>query len=143
MKLIDSPLPITRMVLMMQQEASGHFLAGPRSKLCSPLSILCSRYYSVRTELSLSPCCYYPEPAVNSVVLSFERNSTVYDPLYSRLLKAAFSMRRKTLRNNFSSLVGRDAVPSMIEKAGLPPSCRAEELTADDFAKLRDIIFEN
>lgn len=140
MKLVDSPLRIRRMVLMMQQEAAEHFLAEPRSKLYSPLTILCRRYYSVKSELQLPPSCYYPEPAVQSVVLSFERNEEVFDPSFSKLVKAAFAMRRKTLRNNLSALLAKESIPSVIENAGLAPSCRAEELSADDFVRLNTII---
>lgn len=140
MKLIDSPLPISRMVLMMQQEASEHFLAGPRTKLYSPLTVLCRHYYGVKKEFDLSPSCYYPEPAVQSVVLSFERNDNEYDPAFSKLVKASFAMRRKTLRNNLASLVGRDSVSEIMEKASLPASCRAEELDIDDFLRLHASI---
>jgi 16S rRNA (adenine1518-N6/adenine1519-N6)-dimethyltransferase len=140
MKLIDSPLPIRRMVLMMQQEASEHFLAEPKSKLYSPLSVLCRRYYTVRREFELSPSCYYPEPAVQSVVLSFEPNGNEYDPAFTKLLKACFAMRRKTLRNNLSSLVGKDFAAGVIEAASLPPSCRAEELSVDDFVQLNHTV---
>lgn len=142
LRLIDSPLPIQRMVLMMQEEAAAHFTAGPRAKQYTPLSVLCACYYNVRSELHLPPSCYYPEPAVHSVVLSFERNEKPFDPSLSSLVKASFAMRRKTLRNNLSAFIPKDAVPSVIEKAGLPASCRAEELTPGDFVRLNDAVNE-
>ena len=140
MKLIDSPLPIERMVLMMQTEAADHFTAGPRAKCYTPVSVLSNRYYRVTKEFELSPSSYYPEPAVSSAVLLFERNGIPYDPSFSKLVKAAFAMRRKTLRNNLSGLIPKETVPAVIESAGLNASCRAEELSVDDFVKLNDAL---
>ena len=66
MKLIDSELPIERMVLMMQQEAAEHFTAAPRNKCYTPISVLAQRYYAVLQRMKLSPASYYPPPSVDS-----------------------------------------------------------------------------
>lgn len=136
MKLIDSELSIARMTLMMQQEAAEHFLASPRQKCYTPVSVIAQRYYEISEELRLSPSSYYPEPAVHSSVLVFKRNAATYNPAFSRLVKTAFSMRRKTLRNNLASLYDKQLVPAIIERAELSPSCRAEELSVTDFEQL-------
>ena len=136
MKLIDSDLSIERMTLMMQQEAAEHFLALPRQKCYTPVSVIAQRYYDISEQLKLSPSSYYPEPAVYSSVLVFKRNQKQYDPAFSRLVKTAFSMRRKTLRNNLASLYDKALVPDIIERAELAPSCRAEELNCADFERL-------
>ncbi len=136
MKLIDSALPIERMVLMMQYEASKHFTACPKEKCYTPISVVSGRYYSVTPEFRLSPSAYYPEPEVDSVVLRFERNSVPYDPLFTRVVKASFAMRRKTLKNNLASLADKSIVPELILSAGLEPSCRAEELSISDYERL-------
>lgn len=138
MKLADSALCISRMTLMMQQEAAEHFLASPKQKCYTPVSVISQRYYSICEKLRLSPSSYYPEPAVHSSVLVFKRNEKPYDPAFSRLVKTAFSMRRKTLRNNLASLYDKSLVPAIIERAGLAPSCRAEELTVSEFEALLD-----
>lgn len=136
MKLIDSPLEIAHMVLMMQQEAAEHFLAAPKQKCYTAVSVVAQHYYAISEQLKLPPSCYYPEPSVHSSVLVFKRKSVPYEPGFSRLVKAAFSMRRKTLRNNLSSLFDKSAVPAVIAQAGLTEACRAEELSADDFERL-------
>lgn len=138
MKLIDSPLRIELMALMMQKEAAEHFTALPKQKCYTPVSVIAQRYFGITEELRLSPSSYYPEPSVHSSVLLFKRKGIPYDPSFSRLVKTAFSMRRKTLRNNLSSLYDKCLVPEIIERADLDPSCRAEELTCDDFMRLLD-----
>ncbi len=139
-KLIDSHLSIDRMVLMMQKEAADHFLAGPKQKCYTAVSVISQHYYSVSELMQLSPSSYYPEPAVHSCVLLFERKTHEYDPLYSKTVKAAFSMRRKTLKNNIANLVGKAFAAEVIESAGLSYSARAEELTSDDFMRLSDAV---
>ncbi|MBR5948653.1 MAG: ribosomal RNA small subunit methyltransferase A [Clostridia bacterium] len=136
MKLIDSALSPSSMTLMMQQEAAAHFLASPKQKCYTPVSVIAKQYFDISEELRLSPSSYYPEPTVHSSVLVFKRNARSFDPAFSRLVKAAFSMRRKTLRNNLASLFDKALVPSIIEHAGLAPSCRAEELSSEDFTRL-------
>lgn len=136
MKFIDSPLKIKRMVLMMQQEAAAHFTAAAKEKCYTPVTVLSNRYYTVREALRLSPSCYYPEPAVNSSVLVFERNEAAYDKGFTKLVKAAFMMRRKTLKNNLSALLGKESTDEVIENALLKPTVRAEELTHEDFSRI-------
>ncbi|MBQ3938079.1 MAG: ribosomal RNA small subunit methyltransferase A [Clostridia bacterium] len=140
MKLIDSDLPINRMVLMMQKEAAEHFIAAPRAKCYTPVSVISQRYYTVSQCMKLTPASYYPEPAVDSAVLLFERNGCAYDRDFSRVVKTAFSMRRKTLRNNLSKIVPKDTVPVILEDALLSPSARAEELSPEDFSRLAECV---
>ena len=138
MKLIDSPLPIERMVLMMQSEACEHFTAVPQQKCYTPISVITQRYFDVSMELKLSPACYYPEPAVYSAVLLFKRNEVPYDPIFSHIVKSAFMMRRKTIRNNFASIIDKNELPAVLVKAGVSPTARAEELNVGEFESLTE-----
>lgn len=137
-KLIHSELPITRMVLMMQKEASEHFTAEPRTKCYTAQSVLTQRYYNVSSQFKLTPSCYYPEPTVNSAVLLFERNEIAYDRFFEKFVKAAFSMRRKTLRKNLAQFTSKNDMPQLFDRAGLSSDCRAEELTVEQFALLAE-----
>ncbi len=136
MKLIDSDLPVERMVLMMQREAAEHFLAVPKQKCYTAASVIAGRMYEISEALRLPPSSYYPEPTVHSSVLVFKRSGKPYESAYSTLVRTAFAMRRKTLANNLASLYEKALVPAMIERAGLSPSCRAEELASADFELL-------
>lgn len=138
MRLLESGLPIERMVLMMQVEAADRFFAAPRDTNYGPLSILSQYLFDISTELRLSPAAYYPEPTVHSCVLKFERNGNALPPQLIKVLRAAFAMRRKTLRNNMLQLVPKNSVDEVISNAGLLPTARAEELEAADFVRLAD-----
>lgn len=138
MRLLESGLPIERMVLMMQVEAADRFFAAPRDTNYGPLSIISQYLFDISTELRLSPAAYYPEPTVHSCVLKFERNGSALPPQLIKVLRAAFAMRRKTLRNNMLQLVPKNSVDEVISNAGLLPTARAEELEAADFVRLAD-----
>ena len=138
MRLIESGLPVKRMVLMMQVEVAERFFAAPRDVNYGPLSIVSRYLFDISTELKLSPAAYYPKPSVHSCVLKFERNGSELPPNFIKVLRAAFAMRRKTLRNNMLQLITKNNVDEVIADAGLLPTVRAEELTAADFVRLAD-----
>lgn len=135
-RLLESQLPIRRMVLMMQDEAADRFTAKPKAKNYGPLSILAQYLYDVSVVSKLSPAAYYPAPDVNSTVLLFERNANVMPAKLPKVLRAAFAMRRKTLLNNMLGIMPKEAALSVIEQAELEPGVRAEALEADDFVRL-------
>ncbi|MBO4563776.1 MAG: ribosomal RNA small subunit methyltransferase A [Clostridia bacterium] len=137
MRLLTEGLPIRRMTLMMQKEAADRFTAEPGDKNYGPLTVLAQLLYSIRQELSLSPASYFPQPEVSSCVLVLDRSGFSLPAPLPRLLKSAFAMRRKTLLNNLSAMgMTKTAAAELIEKAGLPPSVRAEALRPEDFVRL-------
>lgn len=138
MRLIESGLPVKRMVLMMQVEAAERFFAAPRDGElraaldCFPVSF---RHFNQTETLTRG---ILPEPSVHSCVLKFERNGSELPPNFIKVLRAAFAMRRKTLRNNMLQLIPKNNVDEVIADAGLLPTVRAEELAAADFVRLAD-----
>lgn len=141
MRLIQSGLPIKRMVLMMQKEASNRFTAGPGDKNYVPLTVLSSYLFDVSPLFELSPASYFPQPEVSSAVLCFDRKKKALPEGFSSLVKCAFAMRRKTLLNNLSALgLSKAETSALIERAGLSPSSRAETLSVADFARLAELI---
>lgn len=136
LKLICSDLPITRMVLMMQQEAADRFFAHPGDKNYGPLSIVSQYLYTISEPIKLSPASYYPAPEVKSSVLLFERNENRLIENFMYVIKASFSMRRKTLYNNLIGIMSKDSAQAIIKNAGLEPSVRAESLSIEKFIEL-------
>ena len=135
-RLFDSELNISRMVLMMQEEAADRFTAAPGAKNYVPLSVIAQQLFDISRGLRLSPASYYPAPDVNSVVLVFERSNRFTPKSFSKVVKAAFAMRRKTLLNNLQNIADKAAALQIIESAGLSPSVRAESLSPSDFVSL-------
>ena len=83
------------------------------------------------------PYAFQPAPKVDSAILrllpktQFEKEITDFS-LYEKLVRQAFSQRRKTLKNTLKGL----CTVQQIEQAGLHAGQRAEELSIDDFVNL-------
>lgn len=140
-KLVTSPAPIKRMVMMMQSEAADRFFASPGDKNYGPLTVMSRHRFSVSKLLTLTPDSYYPMPEVGSSVLVFDSLGTDLPRGFEKLLRASFSMRRKTLLNNLLALgLKRPEAEALICGAGLDPSVRAEALGVSDFLRLNELI---
>lgn len=137
-KLLKCEFDIPRMVLMMQEEAAERFFAAPGDKTYVPLTVIAQQKYSISIARRLSPASYYPAPDVNSCVLLFERNGNATIENFSRIVRASFAMRRKTLYNNLQSLVDKDTASMLIDHASLDPHVRAETLTIEQFSALTE-----
>ncbi|MBO4385108.1 MAG: ribosomal RNA small subunit methyltransferase A [Clostridia bacterium] len=141
LKLVTSPAPIKRMVMMMQSEAADRFFARPGDKNYGPLTVMSGYLFDISRLLTLSPSSYYPAPDVGSTVLVFDQKGLSLPKGFEKLLRASFAMRRKTLANNLLSLgLTRPEAEAALRESGLDPSVRAEALGADAFLRLSGIL---
>jgi len=123
-----------KMVFTLQSEVVSRICAGIGDEDYSGFSILTSLDYDNKDALRLKPGCFYPSPNVDSsvVVMTKKENPLVPDDkaaAFLSFIRAAFSQRRKTLRNNIKIL----GIPAVIlDKVfldlSIPVSVRAEEL---------------
>ena len=129
--LVNAPESMT---LMVQAEAADRFFAKPGARVYGPVAVMSQYFYRPRRICAVPPCCFYPQPGVDSAVVGLARVDRPQDPLgFLRFLKRAFAMRRKTLRNNLSPQGGFDAA---LEALGLPPNVRAEAVAPEALAAL-------
>ena len=136
-RLITCGADIRSMTLMMQKEAAERFFAKPGDRVYGPLTVLAQYYYDVSTLLKLSREAYYPQPEVDSVVITLARRNAEPHPELHRLLEIAFAMRRKTLSNNLKAAGISDAqLNEICEKVGIAANIRAEKLTPAQFAAI-------
>jgi len=135
----------TQMVLMIQKEAAARVSATPGSKQYGPLAVLAACFGKARRELVVSPGSFYPQPGVDSCVISLTRENKMqlaHWPAFQRFLEACFAQRRKTLANSLRA-AGYPAdqlarLPAILAGLGLPDNVRAEMLTAEQFIVLSD-----
>ena len=97
--------------------------------------------FAVQRLFVIPPGAFRPPPKVNSAVARLrplgERAPRIDDfALFTRLVAAAFSQRRKTLRNAVSSVCDVAAISG----AGIDPSVRGETLAVEDFVRLANRI---
>ncbi len=136
MRLLSSELPVSRMTLMVQQEAAARFFAAPGERVYGPMAVLTQAYYTPARLMELSPESYYPKPEVDSSVVTLSRNAQPFLPNLAPLLRACFAMRRKTITNNLKGYAGKQPVMDALAACGIAPATRAEALAPEQFVAL-------
>lgn len=147
MLLLESKLPIKNITVMVQKEAADRLCAEVGSRDGGAVTVAVS-YYAEAEKLFFVPReSFLPPPKVNSEViqLTIRKEPPVKvqnEEFFFKLVKAAFSQRRKTAENSISAGLGinKNIVAEALEKAGLERTVRAEKLTMEDFANLEKIL---
>lgn len=141
-RLLEHRSLFQRMVLMFQREVGERLCAQPATKDYGILSVLCQLWYDICPVVQVPPDAFKPPPNVDSIVLLFEPLAEPKtDPgnphFFQRVVKAAFTQRRKTLRN--SLLAGGFSavqIDSALAKEGIDATRRGETLTLEEFGRL-------
>ena len=128
---------IADMHFMLQKEVVDRIVAKPGGKVYGRLTVMLAAACSADALFRVGRGAFQPAPAVDSAVVRLIPHAADPFPLpdrarFARLVAAAFSMRRKTLRNSLRGL----AVPEAFEAAGIAPERRPETLSPAEFAKL-------
>ncbi len=126
-----------RLVLMFQREVAERIVAKPGSKTYGRLSVLAGWRTQAKILFDIAPSAFVPPPKVTSSVVQFipRENPLPCDRrALERVTEAAFGQRRKMLRQSLKQL-GADPIP-LLEKAGLDPTARAEDIGVEGFAAL-------
>lgn len=159
-KLFDSSELIDKSILMLQKEVAHRLTAKPRTKDYGILTLVLNLVGSAKILFDVPPKCFYPQPKVTSSIVRFNfdkiaGNKHNYFQM-KELIRAAFSQRRKVLRNSLKNFIlshqvstpeGRknlniEEIINAAEKRNLSYFCkRAEELTVDDYYILYNLIF--
>jgi len=134
---------LIKLVVMLQKEVGERLVAPPDCSQYGVLTILFRQWFDVRLEFSVSSGCFFPQPKVDSVVISLiplkeSRVDTGEQQIFETLVRSAFSMRRKTLRNCFknSSLAESYNMENLLASCSIDGRRRGETLTIDEFALL-------
>ena len=141
--LLDQLAAIEDMHLMLQKEVVQRMAASPGGKDYGRLSVMVQWRCAVEPLFHVGPGAFRPPPKVTSTVVRLVPHARppfeVRDPaLFARVVAAAFSQRRKTLRNALASL----APPERIAAAGLDPGDRPERVPPEGFARLANLLAE-
>jgi len=152
MHLIESGIPFSEFVVMMQKEVADRISAQPNTKAYGSLSIAVQYYMTAKVAFIVPRTVFVPAPNVDSAILKMVRRDqpavAVQDEkFFFKVSKASFVHRRKTLWNNLTSHFGKSEetkakLTAALEQAELSPSVRGEALTLVDFARLADALKE-
>ena len=126
-----------RLVLMFQREVAERIVAKPGSKTYGRLSVLGGWRTQAKILFDIAPSAFVPPPKVTSSLVQLipRANPLPCDRrMLERVTEAAFGQRRKMLRQSLRQL-GLDPIP-LLEKAGLDPTARAEDIAVQGFVAL-------
>ncbi len=137
--------------VMLQKEVARRLASGPGGKEYGSPSVILQAIAGVKVLFSVSRNCFYPVPEVDSSFLEIDFSAggewEIRDfPLFSRLVNAAFSGRRKVIRNALAphlaslGIRGRDEVERLLEKARISPGDRPERVPVENFVALANLI---
>ena len=133
-KVLEWEPDVDEVIGMFQKEVAQRIACGPGSKTYGILSVLMQAFFSVEYLFDVNENCFNPPPKVKSGVLRFLNLHNPHNINDKRrfiiLVKAAFSQRRKTLRNALKSTLPAAALTDPIMDK------RAEQLAVTDFVML-------
>ena len=145
MHLLESRLPITSITVMVQKEAAVRLTATPGTREAGAVSLAVSYYSQPKVLFDVSSTSFMPRPSVDSCVIQLDVRDeppvkTLNEVLMFRIIRAAFSQRRKTVLNAVASglSLSKERLTQILTAVGIPPTERGERLTLDDFARLAD-----
>ncbi|HQB06346.1 MAG TPA: 16S rRNA (adenine(1518)-N(6)/adenine(1519)-N(6))-dimethyltransferase RsmA [Rectinema sp.] len=143
------------MVFTLQKEAAHRMVAGPGTKDYSSLSVLCTSVCDVRILFDIGSSAFWPRPRVTSSAVQLIPKKKSMSALerkdFSDFVRAAFSSRRKTLRNTLRFWIKQRSpfldeakidtqLQGVLEELGIESSIRAEALAPDElFAIYRQL----
>ena len=140
MSLLESRLPIERLVVMVQKEVALRMVAKPGTKDYGALSVAVQYYTEPDIVLDVPPKSFLPAPAVtSSVIRCVLRNQPPVDvideKLFFRVVKAGFAQRRKTFANTMKTTgLSKDRIEELLAKANIDGQRRGETFTLQEFA---------
>lgn len=146
--LLEKRLPMERLVAMVQKEVAERMAAQPGGKDYGALSVAIQYYTEPEIAFIVPPTSFIPAPAVDSAVIVCKRRQkppveVCDEALFFRVVKAAFSLRRKMLNNSLKNMgIRAEQVAKWLELAGVDGKRRAETLSLEDFAKLTNSFNE-
>lgn len=140
MSLLESKLPIERLVVMVQKEVALRMVAKPGTKDYGALSVAVQYYTEPNIVLDVPPKSFLPAPAVTSSVIRCVLRDkppvdVIDEKLFFRVVKAGFAQRRKTFANTMKTTgLSKDRIEELLEKANIDGQRRGETFTLQEFA---------
>ncbi len=141
-RLLESDLPPRRLVVMLQKEVADSMLASPGAMGLAAIGV--QVYATGRKLFEVAPGSFFPPPRVRSAVVRLDVRERPLVPAEDRarffeVARAGFSAPRKQLRNALANglKVPAPDAERAIRAAGLNPASRPQELSIDEWLRLK------
>ena len=133
--------PPGRIVATLQLEVARRLMAGAGDDDYGVLSLLVQLRYEPHGLFKIPASCFFPEPDVASACVTLvrrqgERLSAELRAVFARVVKLAFSQRRKMMLKLLKQQWPADRLDAAFAALGIPPTARAETLGLEEFVEL-------
>lgn len=141
-RLFEEAPDIPYITVMVQKEVGDRFAANVNDKEYSALSVEAQYLYNVKKLFNVPARSFNPSPNVDSIIIQFERKDVqeskedIKD--FFSFVKVCFKQRRKTIYNNLKEIMDGEQAMTLLEKAGIEPSRRAQELTTEQLKAIHE-----
>lgn len=140
-KFLENSYNIDSINVMVQKEVAERIAAAPNSKSYGSLSVFAQFYAHPEIVLNIPKSVFIPKPKVDSAVIRLkiiDQYPNIDKEKFFKIVKAAFSKRRKTILNTLSSDLNRDKeeVRKILNKSQIDPIKRAENITIEEYIQL-------
>ena len=142
--LLDHADIIEDMHFMLQKEVVDRICAEPGNKKYGRLSVMMQLFCHTEHLFDVPPESFTPPPKVNSAIVKLIPYRQLPVKIhsmdnFSKLLRQAFSQRRKTLRNSLKDLISE----ATFDALGIDSSLRAENINLEEYARLSNTLCTN
>ena len=149
MMLLESRLPISSITVMVQKEAGVRLTAKMGTRDVGAVTAAVRYFSEPKLLFNVSRGSFMPAPNVDSCVIRLDvlnesRDDVKDEKFFFKVVRGAFSQRRKTLANSLSSSMGieKSVVYDAIKSAGLAETVRPEQLSMEDFISVANTLYD-
>lgn len=144
--LLEESLNIDSITVMIQKEVADRMVAKHGNKTYGSLSVFVNFYSQPEIILKVPKTVFMPQPKIDSSVIKLNIKKDLpnidQEQLF-KVVKAAFSKRRKTILNSISTYgfdLDKEFLKSALESIDIKPESRAEELSLEDFINISQVL---
>ena len=152
LNLVVGPAVADSMYVTVQKQVADRMTAPPGSKLYGTLSIFLAATGHIKMERVLKPTVFWPQPQVDSAIVSFVRSKEKVRriqsmELFSELVNLFMQHRRKMLKACTKFARGKlteiSNWPEIFEQSRVNPHNRPEQLPPDEYIAMANICYKS
>ena len=146
-KLVEEDFACESLTLMVQKEVAERLSSKPGTKDYGTITAELDSIGDVEIKRIVNRNMFTPMPNVDSAIVNIKLNKNKFDikdlGLHQKVIRASFSMRRKTLANCLKTNFGfnTEQLDSVFEGLNFDKTVRGEALSTKDFVKLSNYIY--
>lgn len=137
---------IEAIYISLQKELAKRLTALPGNKDYGAFSCFVQFYSQPKILFPIKNSSFWPKPKVDSSfvelkILSAPKVKVKDEESFFKIVRLAFSQRRKVLKNSLVKMVEGDKLIAHLKLLGMKENARAEDLSLKDFARLADCLY--